>query len=166
MNMLRILLLILIIASAPAFASEVQYVPPQSAELNLYLDSQIGNRAVFIADFTALLGEVRNVSCYFESSGGIKVEPEEAEIERLESGRIKAFKFTASIPSPRSGNTSPRWVRFRVEYTPDYRELKRHIADNYVEFPDEFARNQLYDFVEAAEKDQLTASDMVRFFFQ
>jgi hypothetical protein len=58
------------------------------------------------------------------------------------------------------------WVRFRVEYLPDYEADKKRIQADSASCPDTSLRNQLLEIVEKNSAAKVHAIDAVRHFFK
>lgn len=166
MNIVKAILFVgILVCGLPLFASQIEYQPPRSANLELEVIEQTGSIMTFEARFKVLFGEIKNLKCYFEATDGIKIDPVSAQITSIKEGEYLKFSFLATISESAKAVDEP-WIRFRVNYLPDYDKLIDYVSSNKEEYPDDFARSWLVDSLLNVSKDNYRASDNIRYFIK
>jgi hypothetical protein len=163
--LIRFLALITVLMATPAFAGQELYVPPRSLELKMELNGNKGVNYWFSAEIKSLIGSLRNIKVYYEASEGLDCDSSPAPIEILAEGETKTFEFGVRLSEKQAADPK-NWVRFRVEYLPDYAAIKRHISSDQKSYPDENLRSQLLEIIEQNVSAGAHAVDAVRHFFK
>lgn len=165
MTILRLLTLAVAFMALPAFASQELYVPPRSIEMSMKYLSNDGETHLFTAEIKSLIGSLRDIKVYYEAVDGVECEQAPAPVEVLGEGETRKFDFSVKISEKLSADPKS-WVRFRVEYLPDYEEIKKRINSDSSKYSDENLRNQLLEIVEQNIAAKAHAIDALRHFFK
>ncbi|PKL50751.1 MAG: hypothetical protein CVV42_01750 [Candidatus Riflebacteria bacterium HGW-Riflebacteria-2] len=162
--LIRFLALIAVLMATPAFASQELYVPPRSLELKMVLNGNKGVNHWFSAEVKSLLGSLRNVKVYYEASDGLDCDLAPAPTEILAEGETKTFEFGVRLSEKQAADPKT-WVRFRVEYLPDYAAIKERINSDNSSYPDENLRQRLLEIIDQNFIAKAHAIDAIRHFF-
>ncbi len=163
--LLRLLALFAVLLASPSFASQELYVPPRSMEMKLVLNGNKGVNHWFSAEIKALIGSLRDVKVFYETSDGLDCDSAPAPLEILAEGETKTFEFGVRLSEKQAADPNT-WVRFRVEYLPDYAVIKSRISGDQTTYPDENLRNQLLEIIDQNISSGAHAVDAVRHFFK
>ncbi|EKD83380.1 MAG: hypothetical protein ACD_39C00718G0002, partial [uncultured bacterium] len=79
-------------------------------------------------------------------------------------GETRKFDFTVKL-SDKLAADPQTWVRFRVEYLPDYDVIRKTISSDLAAYPDETLRAQLLEIIDQNIASGARAVDAVRHFF-
>jgi len=160
---MRFLTLAVAFMALPAFASQEFYVPPRSIELKMTQMTAKGENYQFTAEIKSLIGSLRDIKVYYEAVDGAKCQPASASVEVLAEDETRKFTFSVRIPEKLAAEPQS-WVRFRVEYLPDYETVKSRIQADSVSYSDISLRNQLLEIVEKNRAAKVHAIDAIRHF--
>lgn len=163
--LIRFLILLAVMMVAPAFASQELYVPPRSLEISMNYDGMKGDSHVFSVEIKSLLGSLQNISLSYEASEGVLCDSSPADLESLGEGETRKYAFSCKLTKKLLEDPNT-WVRFRVEYLPDYAAIKSLIASDQKTYPDENLRNQLLEIIDQNIDAGARATDAVRHFFK
>lgn len=166
MNIMRLIAIMILLSAVPVFASQEFYVPPRSVNLKLSPAGVTETGHVFNAELQSLVGTVKNIRCFFESSVGSVTFPlEQSEVAALAKDAVHQASFTVSL-TPEQAGDSKNWVRFRVEYLPDYHEIEKQVNDNAKTYSDQGLRDQLLEIIHKSNTGGARAVDAIRHFFK
>jgi len=163
--LIRFLALLTVMMVAPAFASQELYVPPRSLELKVVLNGNKGVNHWFSAEIKSLIGSLRDVKVYYEASDGLDCDTAPAPTEILAEGETKTFEFGVRLSEKQAADPNT-WVRFRVEYLPDYEAIKSRIGSDQKTYADENLRSQLLEIIDQNSSAGARATDAIRHFFK
>ena len=163
--LIRFLILLSVMMVAPAFASQELYVPPRSLEISMNYDGVKGDSHVFSVEIKSLLGSLQNISLSYEASEGVLCDSSPADLESLGEGETRKYAFSCKLTKKLLEDPNT-WVRFRVEYLPDYAAIKSLIASDQKTYPDENLRKQLLEIIDQNIDAGARATDAVRHFFK
>jgi len=163
--LIRFLALLAVMMVTPAFASQELYVPPRSLELKMALNGNKGVNHWFSAEIKSLIGSLRNIKVYYEASEGLDCDSAPAPIEVLAEGETRTFEFGVRLSEKQAADPNS-WVRFRVEYLPDYETIKGLVSADQKAYADENLRNQLLEIIDQNISAGAHATDAVRHFFK
>lgn len=165
------ILLAIFISVVPAFAqqdnlSPEAYVLPSCLSFEIIEKPKTLQQSIRMdVAIESLIGEIKDLNIFFNSSKDIRVMSKEYVIKSLKQGEKQIVSILAAPTKNQVTNGMGTWLRMGVKYNPDYNALLKSVRDKE-KYPHPGLRQRLIEDVQEAFKTKEPFIDAVRHFIK